>query len=105
MPHISWSFAQVALQVPSAHTSPAPQVVPHAPQSAPSELVSTHLPLQYAMGAPPKHVVPHLLAAQLTPTVQTVPHAPQLAASVAVSMHRPSQSVVAPPQLAAHFPA
>jgi hypothetical protein len=58
--------------------------------------MSTHVPPQYSMGAPPKQVVPHVPLLQPVPVGQPCPHVPQFAESVFVFTHALLHSVVPP---------
>ena len=61
---------------------------PQVSQLLPSELVSTHWPLQIVSGAPQLHAP----ATQSWSELQAVPHAPQLRRSAVTSMQRPLQN-------------
>ena len=68
-------------QTPAVQLAPLPQTVPHVPQFALSDLVSTHAPLHEVSAVlppSPAHVAAHvpLLQTGVAP-LQTVPHVPQ----------------------------
>jgi hypothetical protein len=84
-------------QRPAAHTSPAPQGAPQAPQLRRSVCRSEQRPPQRL--CPGGHEKVHRPALQIWVSGQAPPQAPQLARSLIVSTQRPPQSVVAPSQV------
>src|SRR5439155_15093668 len=77
---------QVVLQMPETHCSPAPHLVPQAPQFAESRLTSMQLPLQLVR--PVRHSIaqrpapPPAGGVHTWPAGQVAPQAPQLVRSL-----------------------
>ena len=80
--------------------------VPHAPQFARSEAMSTQSDPQRI--SPPGHTIVHVPPTQLSPVMQVVPHVPQFIGSVCVSAQygRPpaGMQTSSVPQLVSQWP-
>ena len=104
--HVAWSAAHAEAQCPSAQTWLAPQAepqpLPDAEQYVALAVMSTQVPPQYSIGAPPKHVVPQVPPLQPVPVGQAWLQEPQFAESVSVSTHTPLHAVVPPWHVAWH---
>jgi hypothetical protein len=68
-------------------------VVPHAPQFAPSLVVSTHAPEQ-SVRPVPQPLVEHAPDEQTSPVAHAFAQLPQFAGSLPVSTQAPPQSIV-----------
>jgi hypothetical protein len=87
--------------LPATQLVPTAQVLPHAPQFAPSVCSLTHALPHWERPAP--HWAGHCPAEQTAPAAHAVPHAPQLAGLELVFVHTPLQEVW--PAGHAHAPA
>jgi len=96
---------QGTVHLPDEQVIPAVHTVPHAPQLASSEAVSTQRPLQ-SVAAMPEHIDAQVPAEHTSPGVQTTPHAPQLSGSSCVRAQYADAPIphvaYADPQVAAH---
>jgi hypothetical protein len=89
LPHAVSPEAHLETHFFCEQTSPWWQGCPHAPQLAPSDVVSLHLPLHSIV--PAGHA--HCPFAHVMPPPHSLPQPPQLWISVAASMHTPAQNV------------
>jgi len=94
-PQFSCPGWQLAAHCPAAHTAPAAQALPHAPQLAGSVRGSTHLSPHACIPAGHTHAPP----LQSFPAEQRLPHDPQFAAELARSTHAREQAVSSGEQL------
>ena len=85
-PHVSIPTGHTSAHTPIAHTSPAGQTVPQAPQFAGSSCVFVQLPPHAVSRGP--HDAVHMPDEQVCPGPHMVPQAPQFALSVRVLTHR-----------------
>jgi hypothetical protein len=84
-PHVMQSVAlgQSSSHVPSVH--PAGHLMPHAPQFAGSESVSTQAPAHTSMGS--AQLAAHVPLEHTWPLAHACAHVPQLSRSLRVSTH------------------
>jgi hypothetical protein len=96
-----WVGQPTLEQAPATQASPAPHLVPQAPQFWKLVCVSMHRPPQ--SDCPTSQV--HVPALQICPPPQTVPHPPQFEASLFVSTQLALHSVRPVAHPAVHLPA
>jgi hypothetical protein len=89
------------IQAPAEQVCPAVQALPHAPQLAKLDCVSTHIPLHEVWPATEQLQAPAL---QVCPAPQVVPHMPQFWTSVVTLTQAFPQAVSPAAQVAAHAP-
>jgi hypothetical protein len=102
-PQFTWSGWHETAQPRFEHTLPCGHALPHAPQLASSELVSTHAPLHAVFGAPQYSL--HAPWSQTWPGLHGLPHSPQSSKSLFRSTQAPLHCVCPTGHAIAHWPA
>lgn len=88
-PQLTWPEGHA--HCPLTHVVPPAQVLPHAPQFAPSLCVSMHAPAHETSPVP--QVVVQVPALQTRPVPQALPQPPQFCASLASATQVPRHAI------------